>query len=109
MGKIVISRKAIAKIAGLATTESYGVVGLVPYNLKSRILSILERNSLDKGVEVKFEDEKVSIDLYVIIKAGTNVSEVAKTIISQVSYTIKRITSLENIDVNVIVRGIKGE
>lgn len=109
MGKIVISQKAIAKIAGLATVESYGVVGLVPYNVKTKLLSLLEKNSLDRGVEVKIDGERVIIDLFVVIQGGTNILEVAKTIISQVTYVVKKITSINQIDVNVIVKGIKRE
>ncbi len=109
MGKIVVSQKAIAKIAGLAATEAYGVVGLVPYSVKSRILSILEKKSAEKGVDVTLDGDKVKIDLYVVIQGGTNVLEVAKTVISQVSYTVGKLTSLKNIDVSVIVKGIKME
>lgn len=109
MGKIVISQKSIAKIAGLATIESYGVVGLVPFSVKTRFLSLLDKKSLDRGVEVKIDGESVNIDLYVVIQGGTNILEVAKTIVSQVTYVVKKITSIDQIDVNVIVKGIKRE
>lgn len=109
MGKIIISQNAIAKIAGLSAMESYGVVGLVPYKFKDKIRYLLDKKAIDKGVDVKVDGRNVEIDLYVVIQGGTKVSEIAKTIISQVSYRVKSLTGIENVEVNVIVKGVKRE
>lgn len=109
MGKIIISENAISKLAALAAMECYGVVGLVPARMGDRFLSLLGKENLSRGVDVKINGKNVTINLYVILQGGVRVSEVANTIISQVSYKMKKLTSIKNIDVNVIVKGVKRE
>ncbi len=109
MGKIIISENAISKLAALAAMECYGVVGLVPARMGDRFLSLLGKENLSRGIDVKINGKNVTINLYVILQGGVRVSEVANTIISQVSYKMKKLTSIKNIDVNVIVKGVKRE
>jgi uncharacterized alkaline shock family protein YloU len=109
MGKIIISENAISKLAALAAMECYGVVGLVPARIGDRFLSLLGKENLSRGVDIKINGKNVTINLYVILQGGVKVSEVANTIISQVSYKMKKLTSLKNVDVNVIVKGVKRE
>jgi len=109
MGKIIISENAISKLTALAAMECYGVVGLVPARMGDRFLSLLGKENLSRGVDVKISGKNVTINLYVILQGGVRVSEVANTIISQVSYKMKKLTSIKNIDVNVIVKGVKRE
>lgn len=109
MGKIIISENAMSKLAALAAMECYGVVGLVPAGLGDRFLSLLGKENLARGVNVKIDERSVVIDLYVILQGGVKVSEVANTIISQVSYKMKKLTGLKQIDVNVIVKGVRRE
>jgi uncharacterized alkaline shock family protein YloU len=107
MGKIILSEMALAKIAGLSAMESYGVVGFVPANFGRRVVSLLTGENILKGVVVKIDGKKVSVYLYVIVQGGIKVSEVAKTIMSQVSYTLKNLAGIDDIEVNVIVKGVR--
>jgi uncharacterized alkaline shock family protein YloU len=109
MGKIIVSKNAIAKLATLATMECYGVVGLVPTTFTGKVLSLLGKAELTKAATVEIKGKKVKIDIYVVLQSGVKVSEVANTIISQVEYKLKKLTGLKDIDVNVIVAGIKRE
>ncbi len=109
MGKIIVSKNAIAKLAALSTMECYGVVGLVPITFTGRVLSLLGMQDLTKGIEVRIRKNTVSLDIHVVLESGVKVSEVAKTIISQVRYKIKQLTGIKNIDVNVIVTGVRRE
>jgi len=109
MGKIIISENALAKLAALATTQCYGVVGLVPTSLGKRFRSLLSKDKLNKGVDVKIQGRHVSFTIYVVLQSGVKVSEVAATVVHQVSYKLKKITELKDIDVNVVVKSVKRE
>lgn len=110
MGKIIISEKALKKIVAFATIECYGVVGLAPKTLYDRILRTLKLEEYESGVDIDIIDNNsLKVTLFVILQGGTNILEVANTITSQVAYKIKQLTHIENIDVDVIVKGIKGE
>lgn len=110
MAKIIISENAIKKIAAYATIECYGVVGLAPKTFYDKLLRTLKIEEYEAGVDVDIKDnDTVKITLYVILQGGANVLEIANTIISQVSYKVKQLTKIKNVDVDVIIRGIKGE
>ncbi len=110
MGRIFISERAIKKIAAFAATECYGVVGLAPKTIYNRILRVLKLEEYESGVDVEIVDnDTLIISLFVILQSGINVLEVSNTIISQVSYVVKNLTGIKNVDVNVIIKGIKGE
>ncbi|MEF3245019.1 MAG: Asp23/Gls24 family envelope stress response protein [Caldisericaceae bacterium] len=110
MGRIIISERAIKKIAAFATIECYGVVGLAPKTIYDRILRVLKLEEYESGVDVEIiNNETLVISLFVILQSGINILEVANTIVSQVSYVVKNLTGIKNIDVNVTIRGIKGE
>ena len=107
LGTINIESEAIAKIAGLATTECYGIVGMASKNMKDGIVKLLKIESLTKGVKLNIEDNKLIIDLHVIVKYGTNIKAVAETIISTVKYKVEEATSMEVAAINIFVEGIK--
>lgn len=109
MGKIIVSQNAISKIAAIAAEKCYGVVGLYPIKLGDRFLYFFGKSTPTRGIETRIDNSKVKINLYVIIQGGIKVSEVAQTIIEQVTYEIKKFTHIKDVDVNVIVKGVKRE
>jgi len=52
MAKIIVSERAIKKIAAFATTECYGVVGLAPKTFYDRILRTIKIEEYESGVDV---------------------------------------------------------
>ena len=108
MGKILYSEDVLSKIAGLRAMECYGVVGMANRSASDGIGSLLKVENLKKGVKIKTDDsEKVTVELYVIVKYGVSISVVAKNIIDTVKYGIEQLTGLNVKNVNVIVQGIK--
>ncbi len=109
MGKIIVSKNALAKLAALTTMECYGVVGLVPVSFTGKVLSLLGKPDLTKGINVEIKGKKVFFEIYVVIQSGVKVSEVAKTIINQVRYKLNKLTGIKDIEIKVIVSGVKRE
>ncbi len=106
-GEIFISDDVIATIAGLATTECYGLVGMAVKNTKDGIVELLKRDSLSKGVKVTAEEDQIIVDLYIIVEFGTKISTVADNIISKVKYTMETMTGLKVKSVNINVQGVR--
>ena len=52
LGTITISKEAVQTIAGMATVDCYGLVGMVPRKVSNSLTSILGMESIRKGVEV---------------------------------------------------------
>ena len=79
-GSIEIDKQVISQVAYRAAMESYGLVGL-GYKSKG-IVELLKGENAFKGVVVEeLEDNTISIELYVILQYGTNISTVANNII----------------------------
>ncbi len=107
LGRITIKDEVLADLAGLTCTRCYGIVGMASQSLHEGVAELLGRESLRKGVRLKRRDGAVSFDLYVIIKAGLNIVEVAHNLIEQVKYVVETCTGLKVEDVQVHVQGVR--
>jgi len=107
LGKIEASPHAIATIAGHAITSCYGVVGMASTTLKDGLIEILQQENYGRGVKVRFENDQIIIDLYVVIEYGVRISEVAHNIMSSVKYAVERSLGLPVTQVNVHVQGLR--
>lgn len=107
LGKIEVSPRAIASIASEAVLRCYGVVGMSATTLRDGIAEILQVDSYHRGVEVKVEDTKIKIDLYVVIEYGTRISEVAHNVMESVKFSVERALNMPVAEVNVHVQGLR--
>ena len=105
LGRIEISRKAIADIAADTAMQCYGLVGMAHQRGTDGLIELLTRERSSKGVSVVIDDDgKLIIDLYVIVEQVIKISVVAENIISAVKYQVERQTSMKvkRVTVNVV-------
>jgi uncharacterized alkaline shock family protein YloU len=107
IGKIEVSPKAIAHLASRATQRSYGVVGLAQRHSRPGWAELLRLEEAYKGVDVKFPDGRVLIELYVVVEYGTRISEVARNIMSNVKFAVESALDVSVVQVNVNVQDIR--
>src|SRR5699024_11738866 len=94
--------EVIATIAGGAAVECYGIVGMASKNqIKDGIAEILRKENFSKGVVVRQEDNRLHIDMYIIVSYGTKISEVAHNVQSQVKYIDRKSTRLNSSHVSI--------
>lgn len=106
-GNITIDNQVIATIAGVSAMESYGVVGMASKNATDGIFQLLKFENLTRGIEVFTENERVHIQLHVIIEYGIRISTVGQNIIDTVQFNIESMTGLEVDQIEVLVEGIR--
>ena len=106
-GNITIDNQVIATIAGVSAMESYGVVGMASKNATDGIFQLLKFENLTRGIEVYTENERVHIQLHVIIEYGIRISTVGQNIIDTVHFNIESMTGLEVDQIEVLVEGIR--
>ena len=106
-GRIEVTPAAIATLAGQAIEQSYGVVGLASRHSRPGLAELLRREEQHKGVQVAFADDRVVIDLYVILEYGTRISEVAYQLMSAVKFAVESALEMPVVEVNVNVQGIR--
>ncbi|HYM50115.1 MAG TPA: Asp23/Gls24 family envelope stress response protein [Candidatus Limnocylindrales bacterium] len=106
LGRIEVSRRVVATIAGHAAVSCYGVVGMAAQGLRDGLAERLHRDNIHRGVEVEVREDGVAIALYVIVEFGTRVSEVANNLTNAVRYAVERTLGLAVVEVNINVQGI---
>ena len=106
LGRITISPRAIATIAYQAARQTYGIVGLTSKNLMEGITQVIVKDPTH-GIEVKYDDQKIFIDIYVIIEYGTRIKVVASSVSHIVKYNVEKALGMPVEEVNVHVRGLR--
>ncbi len=106
-GKITIDNEVIAKIAGLSAMECYGVVGMSAKGVKDDFARLLKLESITKGVKLKIEDNRINITFHIIVEYGTNISAIAKSLISNVKYRVEEEIGLKVGLISIFVDGVR--
>ena len=106
-GVISIENEVLARIAGLAAMDCYGIVGMAAKNVKDGIVQLLKRESLTKGIKLTLNENKISLDFHIIVEYGTNISAIADNIISTVKYKVEEYVGLEVEKINIFVEGVR--
>ena len=108
LGKVYVSNEVIANVAGMAAMEVFGLVGMASRKqFKDGIAELLGKENLSKGIEVRNEDEEITIDMYIIVSYGTKISEVAHNAQQKVIYTLNNTLGIQVSKVNVLVQGVR--
>ena len=105
LGNIHISEEVLDAITAAAALDVEGVSGLAA-NLGSDIAELLGKKNLAKGVHVRMEDDKVEVELSVLMGYGHTIPEIGRAIQDGVKSAIESMTGLEVSVVNVSVAGI---
>ena len=104
-----ISEDVIGIIAGLAASEVDGIAGMT-LGFVDGIKQILGSNKkYSKGVKINLEGKKVTIDLFVNVKYGVKIPDVAWAAQTAVKNSVETMTGLEVVAVNINVQGITFE
>ena len=107
-GSVTIDSEVIAKIAGYVAAMSYGVVGMAYRSKSDSVASLLKKDNYTKGIKVTVgDDNKILIDIHIIIEYGVNINVIGKSIIKNVKYQVSHMTGLEVEQVNVCVEGFR--
>ena len=104
-GSVNISEDVISALAATAATETEGVAGLYASSAKD-IYEKLARKSISKGVKTKTEAGNAIIDIYIMIKFGNTINDVAKKLQDNIKNSVEPVTGLTVTAVNVHVCGV---
>ncbi|MBO4401037.1 MAG: Asp23/Gls24 family envelope stress response protein [Selenomonadaceae bacterium] len=105
LGSIKIADEVVSIIAGLAATEIEGIAGMSG-GLVGGIAEMLGRKNFSKGVNVEVGEREAAIDLYVIVKYGVRIPDVALAAQENIKRAIETMTGLSVVEVNVHVQGV---
>ena len=109
-GTIRITDEVFTLLAGDAATSCFGVKGMAGRSKEGGPLQLLRRESMSKGVVVHYndDDDSVSLELHIGVDRGVNMAAVARSIINEVSYKLKKNTGVPVKAVDVYIDTIIG-
>ena len=107
VGNIKISIDVVSTIAGVATINCAGVhsmSGSLAGDIAERLGA--KKRSQHKGVKVDMNDTNASIDLYIVVKYGVRIPELAWEIQESVKNNIESMTGIKVDKVNIHIEGV---
>ena len=88
LGAVRIADEVVSIIAGLAATEVKGIEGM------------------SGGIAGGIAETEAAVDLYIIVKYGVRIPEVALAVQENVKQAIETMTGLTVVEVNIHVQGV---
>ncbi|PKR78955.1 Asp23/Gls24 family envelope stress response protein [Halalkalibacillus sediminis] len=108
LGKVEIAPEVIEVIAGIAANEVSGVANMRG-NLASNVTERLGKKKHSKGVKVELDEQGISIEVFTVLDYGVSIPTVAQKIQDNIRSTLKNMTALEILEINVHVVGVQME
>ena len=107
LGEIYINPDVIATYAGSVAVECFGIVGMAAVSVKDGLVKLLRPNSLKHGINVKIENNMISLDFHVIVAYGIAIDAVAENLISNVKYKLEQFTSMKVDRIRILIEGVR--
>ncbi|MGL4990385.1 MAG: Asp23/Gls24 family envelope stress response protein [Sarcina sp.] len=106
-GHVTFADDVLSKIIGLSTMECYGVVGMVSKSATEGLWELMKIENLSKGVKINHKDDKLTIELFIMVEYGTKISVIANNIIQKVKYNVENYTGLKVSAITVNVQAVR--
>lgn len=107
-GSINISEEVITSLVRSAVSDIEGVSGFSG-TAGSELAELIGLKTVNKGVKVQFEDEKIVVDIIITVTYGYNIVNIAKTVQEKLIAVMQSTTGIDKAEVNVHVSGIAFE
>ena len=107
LGQVTVEDEVVVNVAGYAALNCYGIVGMAAKRSTDGIVQLMGRENLGRGVKIRAVEDKVDIDLFIIVQYGISISAVAMAIIERVKYEVEHYTGISVGRVNVCVEDIR--
>ncbi len=117
LGTVTYSKQFFYSLIGGTVTECFGVVDMNAGDVKQNFIEkvpipfikkLASKTVLsEKGVTVRYKNNKLYIDLHISVMYGVNVSTIVKSIVHKVRFVLEDETGLNVDKINVFVDSVK--
>ena len=104
-GKISVTNDSIALIVAHSALDVYGVVDLVTNKFSDSLREIFKKKYKPRGIKINTINDRIVIDLQIILKYGVSINAVADSVKRLVKYNVEQFTGMivDSININVVV------
>lgn len=106
VGNVKISIDVVATIAGVAATACEGVYAMAGSLAGDIAEKLGAKKNPSKGVKVEMTETTAAVDLYIVVKYGVRIPELAWEIQESVKNNIESMTGLVVEKVNIHIEGV---
>jgi len=106
-GKIHVTDDAIRTVAGATALETYGIYGLHGKSHELVAGKTVRKGTFRRAVRVDTKDNRIFIEIGVILKYGVSIDVVAEQVRSAIKYNVESFTGMPVECININVLGIK--
>lgn len=104
IGIVRVARQVLSTIVINTALQIPGVVRIAQANDQwSRLLG---RDTLRQGVKLTVKDSIVTVDLYIIVSAGSHIIEVGTSLQEEVASALENMTGMQVQEVNVYIQDV---
>lgn len=108
LGKVTFSEAFLSKLIGNEVVSCFGVAGMVANTSRQKVFNKFSKEEkIETGIKVIGKDDKLSVELHIVVVFGMNISAIAQSITEKVKYIVKQATGMDVDKVTVKVDGIK--
>ena len=107
LGEVTVSQRLIRDISGKVAENCYGVVGMAARSKKDGIVNLLKNDNKGRGIKVYSDNNRVVVELHIVVEFGINITSICKSIANRVRYTLETVTGIPVKSVNIRVEGIR--
>ncbi|MGH7911783.1 MAG: Asp23/Gls24 family envelope stress response protein [Candidatus Dormibacteraceae bacterium] len=105
-GRVEVLEPVVTAVAGHAAINCYGVMGMAARGVRDGVFTLVRRENLHRGVEVRHRPDGLQVELFVVVQYGTRIQEVAHNLQETVKFALERAVQVPVIEVNVTVQGV---
>ena len=75
--------------------------------VKDGVIKLLKKENAGRGVNLYVVDNRIKVELHIIVAYGVSIRAVAQNVLEHVRYKIETFTGMEVEQINVIVEGVR--
>jgi uncharacterized alkaline shock family protein YloU len=106
-GEIVIDPDVVATYAGSMAVECFGIVGMAAVSVKDGLVKLLKRESLKHGINVRIENNRITLTLHIIVAYGVSILAVSDNLVENVKYKVEEFTGMKVDRIDIVVEGVR--
>ncbi|MDR0920045.1 MAG: Asp23/Gls24 family envelope stress response protein [Oscillospiraceae bacterium] len=108
VGNIGYTTQYINNLATETIQSCFGVAGVSKCSIGKRLKDIIiGGKSTKKGIYIAVKNNKILVDVHIIVVYGTNIKAITNSIVHKLSYTLEQATGKSVDKVNVYIDNIK--
>ena len=107
LGDIAIKKEAIATYVGSVAVSCFGIVGMSAVSVKDGLVHLLQKDNIRHGINVKTEEDGISLILHCIVAYGVNIPAIMENLRENIKYKVEEFTGLTVKRIDVLIEGIR--